>query len=376
MFEFLKKKFFFLIDKEEKEYIRQKVMNRDHKIVKVILGIIALFEIVVLVLSIITPDPNPALQVASLALYIILISVCIICIIALEIFKRKGKPFPYFVFVSIFAFIIMCWGVGMSLIVSYSSFSLLYYVLTIIAASALICLEPWIETLCVVLASTIYVVLYYTLPGIQRTDSLIFISGVLLAMLISLVCFYFNFYRRIKAISLELQITKLNAVLEDKANTDKLTGINNRLFLSERLENNVDDDFANGGAMLIDLDHFKNINDTYGHIAGDKCLSEMGRIIREITKDIDGFSVRYGGEEFLIYVKNTTKKSIIDLAESLRATVEKNRVMIKEFKSVKYTISIGVTLGKDKSSFGNMIDVSDKALYKAKETRNTVTFLD
>lgn len=373
MHKFLKEKFFFLIDKEEKEYIRQKVMKRDHKIVQIILGIIALFEIIVLVVSCLSPDPNGALQAASLGLYITLISVCLVSIVALEIFYKKGKPYPYFIFVTIFAFVIMCWGAGMSLIVSFSSFTLLYYVLTIVAASALICLEPWVETLCVVLATAIYITLYYTLDGIQRVDSLIFISGVLLAVLISLVCFYFNFYRRIKAISLELQVIKLNAVLEDKANTDKLTGINNRLFLSERLENS-NEDISTGGVMMIDLDHFKNINDTYGHIVGDKCLSEMGRIIKEVLMDKEGFSVRYGGEEFLIYITNTNKNDLLSLAETLRKKVEKNVIMIKDSKRVKFTISIGLALGENQPSFTSMIDESDKALYRAKETRNTVKF--
>lgn len=376
MKKFLKEKFFFLIDKEEKEYIRQEVMNRDHLIIQIILGIVSLLELVVLILSILSPDPNSGLQSASIALYITLIAVCLISIVALEIFKRKKKPFPYFVFVAIFTFVVMLWGAGMSIIVSYSSFSMLYYFLTIIACSALICLEPWIETLCAVLATAMYMVCYYCVDGVQRTSDVIFVTGVLLALAIALVCFYFNFYRRIKAISLELQVSKLNAVLEEKANTDKLTGINNRLFLSERLENKVDKDFADGGVMMLDLDHFKNINDTYGHVVGDKCLSEMGRIIREFSKEHDGFAVRYGGEEFLIFIKNVDKKTLFDFAESLRKTVESNKVRLSLTQIIKYTVSIGLSVGKDKSSFEAMIDDADKALYKAKETRNAVKFVD
>lgn len=365
-----------MIDKEEKEYIRQKVMNRDHKIVQIILGILALFEVVVLILSVMNPEKNQGIQNASIGLYTGLIAVCLVSIVMLEIFNRKGKPFAYFVFVSIFTFAIMCWGVGMSIIVSFNSFTMLYYVLTIIAASALICLEPWVETLCVILSTVIYFILYYTLDGIQRQTDIVFLSGVLLALLIALVCFYFNFYRRIKAISLELQVTKLNAVLEDKANTDKLTGINNRLFLSEKLENIRKDEFINGGVMMIDLDHFKRINDTYGHIAGDKCLSEMGRMIRELIQDSDGYSVRYGGEEFLIYIRNINKYDLFVFAEQLRKTVESNEVKIKNDLIIKYTISIGLAIGENQKSFQAMIDESDKALYKAKETRNTVKFLD
>lgn len=376
MLEFLKKKFFFLIDKDEKEYIRQNVMNSDHRIFQVILACIALFELVVLLFSIFEPDPNQGIQNASLITYSVLIAACALCIIMLEIFKRKGKPFPYFVFVSIFAFVIMCWGVGMSIIVSFTSFTMLYYVLAIIACSALICLEPWIETLCAVLSTSIYIILYYTLDGIQKQSDVNFITVVILAFLISLLCFYFNFYRRIKAISLELQVTKLNGVLEDKANTDKLTGINNRLFLSERLENNEEKDFVNSGVMMIDLDHFKNINDTYGHIAGDMCLAEIGKVIKESFLDKEGFSVRYGGEEFLIYIKNTNKEELLSLAESLRKEIENRKVVIKDNKTIEYTISIGLALGKNKKSFELMIDESDQALYKAKETRNCVKFID
>lgn len=197
----------------------------------------------------------------------------------------------------------------------------------------------------------------------------------MLALSISIVCFYFNFQRRVETIGLTLQISKLNEVLDDKANTDKLTGISNRLFLSEKLENE-DEDYTNGGVMMFDLDFFKNINDTYGHMAGDKCLSEIGRLIREITKDKEGFSVRYGGEEFLIYIKNITKNDLFVLADTLRKNVEDNEVQISDTEKVKYTISIGLCMGKNKNSFEDMINDSDKALYEAKKTRNTVKILD
>ena len=269
----------------------------------------------------------------------------------------------------------MLWGAGISIVASFDSFTFLYYVLVMVAASALICLEPWVEFLCVVIATIVYGVLNYTVSGVKVIEPSLFISVLFLTVAIVLTCFFYNFFTRVNAIFLEYEIKNLNTVLEDKANTDKLTGVNNRLFLSEKLEQTANDDLTNVGIMMIDLDHFKLINDNYGHLAGDKCLSEIGRLIRDIINNKDAYCVRYGGEEFLVHFTSISKKELFDLAEKLRKVVEKNEVEIKENTKIKYTISIGLALGKDSKNYNSMIDQSDKALYLAKETRNSTKFV-
>lgn len=177
MKKFLKEKVFFLIDKDEKEYIRQNVMNRDHRMLRSIICVIAFFELIILILSLFSNEPvnNEAENTASLILYVGLIIVCLGTMVSLEILKKKGKTFPYFIIVAIFTLFVMLWGVGMSIVVSFGSFSILYYVLTTIALSALICLEPWVEFLALLLSTAVYFVLYYCVDGIQRTDNIIFI---------------------------------------------------------------------------------------------------------------------------------------------------------------------------------------------------------
>jgi diguanylate cyclase (GGDEF)-like protein len=172
-------------------------------------------------------------------------------------------------------------------------------------------------------------------------------------------------------ISNALMFTKV----KEMATVDNLTGLYLRRFFLERISEEMDkarEDDIPLSLLMVDIDHFKKINDTEGHLAGDKVLSEIANLFKLSTREMD-ILARYGGEEFTILLPHTDIENAQILADRLRAGVEK--LYIEYMGTViKVTISIGVaTISKDIYTADELINASDKALYKAKESgRNKV----
>ncbi|MFW3897711.1 diguanylate cyclase [Pseudomonas bharatica] len=152
-----------------------------------------------------------------------------------------------------------------------------------------------------------------------------------------------------------------------KALVDPLTGLPNRAAWSERLELEVAEWEEKGGQLLmaiLDLDHFKRINDSYGHLAGDKVLKIVANELRKRLRPRD-FIARFGGEEFVLLVPQTTVTGGLQLAESLRAAVEACPFHFKG-ERVTITLSVGMTEFRDGERSDTVLKRADEALYRAK----------
>ena len=125
--------------------------------------------------------------------------------------------------------------------------------------------------------------------------------------------------------------------------------------------------------LMIDIDFFKNINDTYGHAAGDIVLEEVAKIIKSCTRNADT-AARYGGEEFVVMLNNTSANAAMAVAERIRKSVEEKSIMY-DGKKINVTISIGVSsYNFDLESAKSIVERADKALYESKQNgRNRVT---
>lgn len=174
----------------------------------------------------------------------------------------------------------------------------------------------------------------------------------------------------------ELQVaTKYSEELEKKLNEDQLTGAKNRRAYDKKIEEEMDRflRYKNIFSLLIiDADKFKNINDTYGHAIGDRCLQEIIKRTRPLLRKSDMLA-RYGGEEFVLIMPETNMEGATQVAEKIRQTIEKIEFLYKE-ETVRVTVSIGVSCIKegDKSS-KDLFERADMAVYKAKENgRNQV----
>lgn len=171
----------------------------------------------------------------------------------------------------------------------------------------------------------------------------------------------------------------LRYALEEKlslSSKDFLTGVSNRRYFDSYLKKTIAHSLRDSKSfclLMIDMDHFKCINDEYGHQAGDEVLQQVAGVLRGCLRS-DDFLARYGGEEFVIILNNTTLDEGVIVAERLRQCVELAKLQIYSASTIMHgTISIGVAQYKQIESMTQLVARADVALYKAKDVgRNCV----
>jgi len=195
------------------------------------------------------------------------------------------------------------------------------------------------------------------------------LSDAMLDMAESIHEYQHNLELKVKERTKELK--EKNEELERVSVTDKLTNIYNRLKLDEVILSQLtraqryNEKF---GLMIIDVDYFKQVNDTYGHQVGDTTLVEISTILSNNVRKSDTVG-RWGGEEFMIICPHTNHNGLEELANNLRTKIEKHK-----FPTInKKTASFGITIYKNQDDIETIIHRADEALYKAKENgRNRV----
>lgn len=176
------------------------------------------------------------------------------------------------------------------------------------------------------------------------------------------------------------ELTEANVQLARLARHDALTGLANRRYLDEYLER----EFAQAlrtkrplSLVMIDVDHFKSYNDSYGHPGGDKCLQQIARAVESAARRPQDFVARYGGEELVVLLPDTDSAGALVVAETIHAAVAALRLPFSRYLAGHVSISAGVaTLGAADRSMAGAVDLlsaADRALYRAKEAgRNRV----
>ncbi|WP_020587420.1 GGDEF domain-containing protein [Desulfobacter curvatus] len=172
------------------------------------------------------------------------------------------------------------------------------------------------------------------------------------------------------ALSRQIKIQRL----QDAAAIDPLTGCYNRRAFETQLKG-----YASGAArhgkplsvFMFDLDHFKSVNDTYGHLGGDEVLKEVSRVVRRNIRTED-LLARYGGEEFIAILPETDQAHAIELADRLRQKIFALRIPFNN-RTIRVTASFGVAQLGDGADIKKLVEDADSMLYKAKfNGRNTV----
>lgn len=166
------------------------------------------------------------------------------------------------------------------------------------------------------------------------------------------------------------ELKAASEVLMRLASIDSLTGLANRRVFDERISDEVARANRNRTALsllLIDVDHFKSFNDTYGHQAGDRCLQVVARCVREVLRRPADLAARYGGEEFAAILPETDEDGAYQLAQAMRAQLLAQGIAHSGSPHRLVTVSIGVATCSDGShSVSDFIDRADEALYAAK----------
>ncbi|MBF0376148.1 MAG: diguanylate cyclase [Desulfamplus sp.] len=173
-----------------------------------------------------------------------------------------------------------------------------------------------------------------------------------------------------------IEINDINKTLEHMTNHDGLTAIFNREYVEKQIEYEFCKAKRYGSMfsiILFDIDRFKNVNDTFGHIAGDEVLRNTASTIKSQLRSSDVFG-RYGGEEFIILLPETNLENTAFLSQRIRHNIEK-MITIYENLEIKITISIGVVQFRpDIKDYLQMVHEADIALYHSKQNgRNAVT---
>jgi diguanylate cyclase (GGDEF)-like protein/PAS domain S-box-containing protein len=156
---------------------------------------------------------------------------------------------------------------------------------------------------------------------------------------------------------------------------DPLTGVGNRRHIASKMKTILDElrqHQLTSGLLFIDIDHFKEINDTHGHEAGDRVLQMIANTLRHNIRTMD-FLGRWGGEEFVVLLLNVEKEQLAPVANKLRMLVE-NSYLKAEQGRIQVTVSIGVTLTRLDDTPKSLLRRADKLMYRSKrEGRNRVT---
>lgn len=169
------------------------------------------------------------------------------------------------------------------------------------------------------------------------------------------------------------ELKRLNKELQQLSVLDTLTGLYNRRKSDEILSYEMDRykrTKQSFGIILLDIDFFKKVNDTYGHSVGDEVLIEIATLLKNYVRKMDKV-FRWGGEEFLIFCPETNVDGTFHLAESIRSVVEQHIFHIAN----KLTISLGVAAIEEDDTLNMILKRADKYLYKAKNLgRNNVVY--
>ena len=184
---------------------------------------------------------------------------------------------------------------------------------------------------------------------------------------------FINVYLRETAPVLETK--RLMENLRDSTLRDPMTGLNNRRFLEEYVETlvtSVQRKRAHVAILMLDLDYFKMVNDTYGHDAGDAVLKALSTLLKQSVRASD-LVIRYGGEEFLIILIDSEGEAADQVAEKIRLAVESLKVQVAGI-TLQKTISIGIAdFPTDSDTFWQAVKFADVAMYQAKDQgRNRV----
>lgn len=230
-------------------------------------------------------------------------------------------------------------------------------------------MRGWLKVLCGVgfsVAATILLLLAVSrLPGMEITPAYWVVAVICPVLVSAPVCIVLvGLVERNRAMTIELQ--GLNHRLERMAEQDGLTGLLNRRAFIERVETLRQ--VTPGWYLMVDVDHFKGINDRYGHDTGDRALQAVARTISEVARE-PALCARLGGEEFAVFLPRDSQTEAMAIAGEIRKSVQVASIA----GNVRVTVSVGVAGGAEIGSTSHGLKAADQAMYLAKRLgRNQV----
>jgi diguanylate cyclase len=309
------------------------------------------------------------------------------CVLAYYIKKKKrensliGRAIP-----NATAFGYLLFGVVICIIDQLVTPSISPFLMASVAVAVVVIMRPQIST---ALYVTAYLLFYFLLPLTQTSADMLLsvrvngISAAAIGLGISLIGWrtnLINFFQKNLIEKQTLEMEEKNRLLLQMAGTDILTGLYNRMRFMEFMDRELARIRRMGNTaclMILDLDHFKQINDQYGHPQGDIVLKSIGGLIKDSLREMDT-PARFGGEEFIVLLPDTTTDRACMAAEKIRKAIEKH-TFSEPIQALSITASFGIaTIDAHKTNaFDFAYQKADQAMYQAKaKGRNRVECVD
>ncbi|MFO7610938.1 MAG: GGDEF domain-containing protein [Clostridia bacterium] len=314
-------------------------------------------------------------------LYLIIIPFMLLFTTALHYMKKKLK-YKYILFfrliISTGLMLILIWGVCVILFGYDEGFLPNIYIFIMLSVAVVPFLSFWEIISIMAPSQTLLTLFILAMNPFGETIAVPLLMDAWGFFIISITISILFYSLRVDSYSKDLQLISQNNMLKQHSEIDALTDVYNRRKLDEMMETEWKRSGRSGkefSLLLIDLDHFKTFNDTYGHIEGDLCLRKAAEIMKNTLKRSTDSIYRYGGEEFAIILPFTPIDAAGIVAEKLRRNIENACIPNINSDLGKLTISLGISsaIGNKNMEFNSMYIDADKALYAAKRSgRNRV----
>lgn len=262
-----------------------------------------------------------------------------------------------------FVLIVMIWGVVITLLDQPVYGQVIVFVTNYVFCACLLLIRPRVF---VVIQTIPLALLFLMLPFFQENSSVILghyvnLAALLIPLTLSSFRSYNYFYDNVS--------NKIK--LKDVSEKDELTNLYNRRKMNTFIEQELLNDkkaVNSVGILMLDVDYFKNYNDSYGHLQGDTALQAIGKVLCEISEEKDVFAARYGGEEFVAIITNRSQDEVATIAQEIKHKINRLQIPHKTSEaSDLLTVSIGMHYSTDnQTDIYELIKKADDALYEAK----------
>ncbi|WP_395014158.1 GGDEF domain-containing protein [Robinsoniella peoriensis] len=387
----LKKYLGFPLEKSYEEPIEKRLLQNIKRSHIAFQGLIIAFQIIMM-LSISLRPGGPFYKprrTAYFSMYVILALITLIVMVININFVKKQSPNHRFYFrINYFYMGFLClWSTAVTLNDQLGGNGLTVFTYVMLTVAVLTLTKPWHNIL---IMGGNFLLLNYLLPyfpdphGADQTFNNLMNSLFTTALAIAIsTIFYRNRVRKeydqIIINEQYNQINDINTQLHQEVLTDKLTGLYNRRYLDDIVKNifrKNQEAHHCAACMMIDIDFFKQYNDTYGHQAGDNCLAAVSQLFARNIQDEDACLIRYGGEEFLIFLFGDSSRDANVKAEVIRSAAEQGMYHTPVVPKRPMTISIGLyqETPMKETDMERFIFRADQALYEAKKHGRNCVF--
>lgn len=359
------------LNKQLLQEFRNDLIRENSQRFVLLLGIVIISQIIFLPLELFHILESSLSNTLSRIGVILICSIFIAVIFTLRK-ERKNKNYLPALGLLISGIQFLCLVVGCYFVVymfhsgifSFSSFLLVSFVVTLTCVR-----NPYFSCLIFAFFTGLTVYLHIDVEPVSRW------SGEFLIALVFIILIFIgnilNYNRHITLFLREKEIVEMNQTLSIMSESDELTSIYNRRKLTEEIERNISLSKRYNHSFclaILDLDHFKKINDLHGHNTGDTVLKEFSNQIKSMLRSTDIFG-RWGGEEFLLLLPNSTINEAYILMVRLKSHIDHTEIL----PDIHITFSAGISCYQNETTYSELVDQADKALYTAKQSgRNRV----